>query len=276
MRRTAAVLGSPISHSLSPLIHNYAYQILQFQAEYIAAEVREGEFLGWIRAALTNSTQWMGFSLTMPLKEVVCSPKLRDLINLDSAAEKIQSANTLYYQDEKWQGCSTDVMGFEYLLETREFSKVAIVGAGGTARAAIAALSKMTVPQKMNVKVFRRDDSRDLKLSAVSDKLIIEFVDFAELERQSGFDLLINTVPNDGVSQVASGLKDCKLLLDAVYTPWPTALMSKQYSDGAEVISGLQLLCAQAVPQIRLMTGLDFDSIELYERLLKKVQQEFN
>lgn len=275
MRRTAAVLGSPISHSLSPLIHNYAYQILQFQAEYIAAEVREGEFLEWIKSALTNSTQWMGFSLTMPLKEVVCSPKLKDVITLDNTAEKIQSANTLYYQGDKWQGCSTDVMGFEYLLETREFSEVAIIGAGGTARAALGALNRMNGRQKKSVKVFRRNDNRDQKLSLASEDLIIEFVDFAELEKQSGFDLLINTVPNDGVSQVATRLGDCKLLLDAVYTPWPTALMSKQFRDGAEVISGLQLLCAQAVPQIGLMTGLDFDSDELYERLLNRLQQEF-
>lgn len=273
MRSTAAVLGSPISHSLSPLIHNFAYRTLGIEAEYIAVEVKESEFLSWIRSALSQSEQWLGFSLTMPLKEVVCSEQLADLISLDALATEIGSANTLYLDGAQWCGLSTDVLGFEFLLQPVNFRKVAILGAGGTARAALAALRGFNSDDGLEITIFRRSGHRDEKMLKAAGALHIAIDDFKNFSTAERFDLVINTVPNSGVLGVAVDFAGCDLVLDANYSPWPTAFMQRQKLDQKQVISGIELLCAQAIPQIKLMTKREFDAFELFNLLLNEAKK---
>lgn len=273
MRSTAAVLGSPISHSLSPLIHNLAYRQLGIKAEYIAVDVKESEFLEWIRAALSQSDQWLGFSLTMPLKEVVCSVKLEDLVVLDARSQEIGSANTLYRDGAQWLGLSTDVLGFEFLLQQRSFSRVAILGAGGTARAALAALRGIDKDGVIDVNLFRRSSYRDEKLLKAAGALTLQIADFDTFTTAQRFDLVINTVPNSGVIEAAAEFVGSDLVLDANYSPWPTSFMQRQKSDGKGIISGLELLCAQAIPQIKLMTHREFNFLEIYQLLLREAKK---
>lgn len=272
MRSTAAVLGSPISHSLSPVIHNFAYKQLGITAEYIAVEVKESEFLDWIRSALSQSDQWIGFSLTMPLKEIVCSPQLHDLVTIDEISSEIGAANTLYRRDGRWMGCSTDVFGFEFLLKEKEFRSIGILGAGGTARSALAALHKLKRDRNFEVSVFRRSAHRDERLKQAAGDLPIQIEQFDSFQKAEKFDLVINTVPNPGVVDLAESFLGCGVLLDAVYSPWPTAFMARQQRDNLPLITGIELLCAQALPQIRLMTQASFDDADLYPLLLEQAK----
>jgi shikimate dehydrogenase len=262
MRNTAAVLGSPIAHSLSPTIHNYLYGKYHLEWEYIAVEVKESEFKDWIRSALSESQQWLGFSLTMPLKESVCDPQLSDLLILDSEAKKIASANTIYRKDEKWHALSTDRLAFEYLLARHAFNSILIIGAGATARTAICALERVTVGRELEVQVLRRDNNRDAKLLQAAGNLQLEFMDWNAFRDWRSFDLVINTVPNSGVVELAGKFPGSAVLMDAIYAPWPPAFTAAQIRFGKPVISGLELLTAQALYQFQLMTGksLDFDA----------------
>ena len=129
----AAVLGSPISHSLSPKIHRRAYEILGISANYEAIEVDENSFRDFF--AKNSDETWSGYSLTMPLKEVVLSVAGVK----DERCVRINSANTLFRSGEVWSALSTDLMAFENLINVGRNAKVVLIGGGATARAAAAA-----------------------------------------------------------------------------------------------------------------------------------------
>ena len=134
----AAVLGSPISHSLSPRLHMSAYKFLNISGHYGSFDVPAGslnEFLS------DKSNGWTGFSLTMPLKEEVLS--IAEVI--DPLVNRIQSGNTLVRKNDSWSLHSTDVLGFQNAWNLENSSKpksVLIVGSGATARAAAAAFDQ--------------------------------------------------------------------------------------------------------------------------------------
>ena len=172
MMKRAAVLGSPIAHSLSPLIHNHAYSLLEYPAIYEAIEVKSGELSEFLTRELASS-EVLGFSLTMPLKEELAQLSTPDL-QVEARAKAIDSANTIYKDGQSWKVSSTDVDGFEFLLKELSFSTVSILGAGGTARAAIASLSERDV----KIEIYRRSASRDASLSAAAMSSQIEIHDW--------------------------------------------------------------------------------------------------
>jgi shikimate 5-dehydrogenase len=131
----AAVLGSPISHSLSPRLHMSAYKHLNISGKYGSFDVPAGSLGEFLR---DKTKDWTGFSLTMPLKEEVLS--VAEVI--DPLVKRIQSGNTLVRQGNSWSLHSTDVLGFQNAWYKENSSKpktVLIVGSGATARAAAAA-----------------------------------------------------------------------------------------------------------------------------------------
>ena len=265
MMKRAAVLGSPISHSLSPLIHNHAYSLLEYPAIYEAIEVKSGELSEFLTRELASS-EVLGFSLTMPLKEELAQLSTPAL-QIDARAKAINSANTIYKDGQSWKVSSTDVDGFEFLLKELSFSTVSILGAGGTARAAIASLSDRDV----KIEIYRRSTSRDASLSAAAMSSQIEIYDWDKCARAWKSDLVINTIPSDQVLSIIKEFSSPKILLDATYSPWPPGLTKQQLDAKGLLVSGLQLLAAQAVYQISLMTQIDFDKTWLYNELLLKL-----
>jgi shikimate dehydrogenase len=265
MIKRAAVLGSPISHSLSPLIHNYAYSLLEYPAVYEAIEVKSGELSEFLARELASS-EVLGFSLTMPLKEELAQLSTPAL-QVDARAKSINSANTIYMDGQSWKVSSTEVEGFEFLLKDLSFSTVSILGAGGTARAAIASLSDRDV----NIDIYRRSTSRDASLSAAAMSSQIEIYDWDKCARAWKSELVINTIPSDQVLTMIKEFSSPKILLDATYSPWPPGLTKQQLDAKGLLVSGLQLLAAQAVYQISLMTQIDFDKTWLYKKLLLKL-----
>ena len=163
-----AVLGSPISHSLSPQIHTEAYRILGIEADYGRFEVDEASLGSFIK----THTDWSGFSLTMPLKEKgleLCS-------EVSESVKVIGALNTIVANNGKWLGYNTDVMGFDFLSSNKDLSSVAILGAGGTAKAALYALSIKGI----GAKVYRRNSNRDEALSRINSK--VEILPFERAE----------------------------------------------------------------------------------------------
>ena len=269
MTLKAAVLGSPISHSLSPLIHNHAYKVLGFDGKYEAIEVKQKELQEFLSPLRLDDPDWFGFSLTMPLKEEICSKDYTDLVELDARSTRIWSANTIFRDGKKWKATSTDVTGIEFLLNDRKFDKVAILGAGGTARAALDS------GQLKNSKIiiYRRNASRDSLIIEAFPEHRIQFLAWDEMRNWSGVDLLINTVPDVGVSSLHFNPHDVPILLDAIYAPWLPTLSQTQLQGGGRLISGVDLLCAQAIFQIEAMTQKVFDKESLFVELKKVALQ---
>lgn len=266
--KNAAVLGSPIKHSLSPTIHDAAYKKLGIDATYSAIEVGAGELGDFLRNQLIESS-WMGFSLTMPLKEELCTLADNLGIALDPVARRIYSANTIYRQGNSWRACSTDVEGFTFLLRGRHFSSVSILGAGGTARAAIESLKP-----DQTIRIFRRNNRRDGEIAAAFPERKLTFEDWSSVEGAWSSELVINTVPMGGMNELLESFSPCSFLIDALYNPWVPPLAKAQESAGHSVLTGLDLLCAQALGQISSMTGQSFSYEEMFRYLRQKVQEE--
>lgn len=256
----AAVLGSPIAQSLSPALHNRAYQILGISGLYERFEVRENE----LRAFLTgisdsdNDAAWSGFSLTMPLKESVCAI----VKDIDPIAARIQSCNTIIFNGSQMRALSTDILGFRTLFDQipliRKESTVSLLGAGGTARAALAALDGVVD----NVKVFTRSPARSKQIIDSLVKSQVEIFPWNQLHNAFSSDLIISTVPADVSSEISLLLPSplpSQFLIDVLYHPWPTPILSRWRGNGGASMDGLDLLVAQALDQIALMTTKSFD-----------------
>lgn len=255
----AAVLGSPINHSLSPVLHNAAYELLGLDGSYEAVEVRAGGL-----AAFLQNTEKNCFSLTMPLKEeaISCAGVISEL------AQRISSGNTLTMVDGTWHLTSTDVAGFEFSLKAHQISQldsVLILGAGATARAAVSYLS--TISKK--IQVVSRNSDREVKMNKASD-VQIEYLPWEATQQMDDADLIVNTAPGDASEIFLPSIQKPRgTLFEVLYDPWPTSLSRKWASTHCEVIDGLELLIHQAISQIELFSTLTLDRAPLYEHLRK-------
>ena len=245
----AAVLGSPIEHSLSPILHLAAYQALGLDWDYGRFEVQVDELAGFV-AELDEL--WRGLSLTMPLK----AEALRIAEQVDDIAGVTGAANTLVRMPfGGWIAYNTDVVGMVRATETvapeRQFPRVVILGAGATARSAVAA-SRDLGAEEVIVAARRVDAAEDVLAVAVALGLGGRAADLEP--RAVAADLVISTLPADAAAPWARVAEEYSpaVLLDVTYAPWPTTLV--QAWRGA-VVSGADLLLWQATEQVRLMTG---------------------
>jgi shikimate dehydrogenase len=249
----AAVLGSPIAHSLSPVLHRAAYAALGLDDwTYTAIECDEA---GLPALLASRDRQWAGLSLTMPLKRAV----LPLLDRTEPLAVEVGGANTVVFADGQRHGYNTDVPGMVAALAEAGVtapSGATILGAGATACAALAALRAAGLPAAV---VQVRDPARagDLLAAARRLGLAVELRPFGSQVRDG--DLLISTVPAGAADFYAERAIDPRArpsaVLDVVYDPWPTPLASAAAQAGIVVVSGFDLLLHQAARQVELMTG---------------------
>ena len=252
-----AVLGSPIDHSLSPLLHTKAYEFLGVEGSYERFRVDESELGNFLE--VHTPREWRGFSLTMPLKERA----LEFTSEVDTQASAAQAINTLVSAGSSWIGYNTDVDGFASLLSKLAFNSVAVLGAGGTARAALVALRKYD----LDPIVFRRNRDRDVSLLEANARVGLR--DWRSHNLAFQHDLLISTVPNSANIEVPIGQYETSSIIDALYYPWPP-LLSKVKLVG-RYFSGKDLLVAQAVAQLKLFTRVSFEEATLSEFLIKEL-----
>jgi shikimate dehydrogenase len=251
----AAVLGKPIAHSLSPVLHRAAYEALGF-ADW-TYELVECDEQGLAAYVESRGQEWAGLSLTMPLKRTV----LPLLDHVDHLAAATGGANTVVFRPEGRYGYNTDVQGIvDALTEAgaQAPGSVTILGAGATACSALAAVGELGAT---SADIVVRDPSRADGLLATAGRLGLT----ARLRPWAGLgaapvpDLLISTVPAGAADDYSERLRLTHqapaAVLDVVYHPWPTPLAGAAAAAGSVVASGYAMLLHQAAAQVELMTG---------------------
>jgi shikimate dehydrogenase len=240
-----------VAHSLSPVLHRAAYAALGLNWTYDAIDCGVPELPG----VLAERADWAGFSATMPLKHAL----------LDAAAEVreraalVGAANTLLPGAHGWVAENTDVAGIVAALTEHGVrpGTVTLLGAGGTAHAALSALGELGVT---DCTALVRNLSRTGRLLAAADRIGVR-VCLAELAPDSpalAADLVLSTLPPHAADACAARRWTAEqAVLDVVYRPWPTPLAAAARAGGAAVVSGALMLLHQAAEQVRLMTGRD-------------------
>ncbi|OAK54314.1 shikimate dehydrogenase [Rhodococcoides kyotonense] len=252
----AAVLGSPIEHSKSPLLHLAAYRALGLDDWTYERILCTGEQLPDLVSGLDSD--WVGLSVTMPGK--VAALNVAD--ERTDRAVLAGSANTLVRTATGWRADCTDVDGVAGALVEAGIvdltgRSVLVVGAGGTSRPAIVALAGLGA---VSVTVVARSAERaqDTLACAKATGMAADFVtitdpNLAGVAARAA--VAVSTVPAVGVEPVAAAVAHAPVVLDAIYDPWPTPLATAVETAGGTVISGVQMLLNQAYGQVEQFTG---------------------
>jgi shikimate dehydrogenase len=256
VERRAAVLGLPVAHSLSPALHNAGYAAAGLTSwQYTAIDCAENELAAFV-AGLDAS--WAGLSLTMPLKEVALV--VADAV--DPLAAALGAANTLVSGPTGWTAYNTDAPGITDALRSAGITagvsggspRMAILGGGGTARAALGAAAG--IGADVVVFVRRPEAGEELRPAAHALGVAMTVETWGRAADAAAFDVVISTVPKGGADALAVAAWSAPtVVFDVVYDPWPTALAAAAQRAGCPVVSGLDLLFTQGVRQFELFTG---------------------
>lgn len=276
-----AVLGSPVAHSLSPRLHRAAYKALSLDWRYDAYEVDAAGLPGFVAG---RAPEWVGLSLTMPLKEAA----LEVADDVEPLAARVGAANTLLL-GERRHAVNTDVGGLRTVLEAHALDAprpVTVLGGGATARSALVALDGCAA----DVVVIARDPARvgDLGPLALPYPVrVVALADDAARHAALARPLVIDTTPPGALDALAPEVRTTAggvvlgvggesgtaigaeataagvatpsardAYIDVSYDPWPTPLAAAYRAVGREVVSGLEMLVQQAALQVEAMTGL--------------------
>jgi shikimate dehydrogenase len=244
-----AVLGSPISHSLSPALHQAAYAELGLTGwTYDRFEVTEGELADFVAGCAGN---WRGLSLTMPLKSAAL-----ELGEVDPLARFAGSANTLIFDGLRRRLYNTDIGGLVWAVQqvsAARLPQVTILGSGATARSSVLSSAQLGASK---LTIMARTPRNAEQLEALGSALQLDVHVLPWGAAPPAADLLISTVASGAVDPFAAAIaRSAPIVFDVIYEPWPTALARAAQQAGASVINGLDLLVGQALGQIQLMTG---------------------
>lgn len=258
MTRRAGVVGSPIAHSLSPVLHRAGYAASGLtEWEYTATEVPAG---GLRRFVDGLDDTWRGVSVTMPLKEeaLALASQASDL------AVQVGAANTLIRTGERtWRADNTDVAGVYRTLagDVAGGASAAVIGSGATARSVLAALHRLGVEQvwlvvREQVRPETARQAAELGLQVARAQLGHD-----QDAAWTSCDVIVNTVPGGGADPAARLLGDRGAgqghwtVLECSYAGWPSAFAQAAQRGGARVHSGVEMLVHQAADQFEQMTG---------------------
>jgi shikimate dehydrogenase len=252
--RRVAVVGTPVAHSLSPAIHRAGYEAAGLTGwSYEAIECDRDRLAPFVRGL---GHEWAGLSVTMPLKEVAGT--VAD--EVAPLAATLGAANTLVRRpDGRWRAENTDAPGMVNAIGGGVHPAVPVVlGAGGTARAALGAAA---VLRARHVTVVARRAESVVRLHTVAEALGVDLVHRPWPDAAaalSAADLVVSTLPAGAADPLAGEVawRPDAVLLDVLYDPWPTPLAASATAAGCRVVSGLDLLLAQAVLQFQLFTGV--------------------
>lgn len=263
--RKLAVLGSPISHSKSPLLHRAAYEQLGLDWSYEAIDVTEHELEPFVS---TLEEGWRGLSLTMPLKRTVV-PLLTDV---DPIVAQTGVANTVVFDGKRRFGFNTDVYGITAALAevgVVSASTVTILGGGATAASALVAARSLGAER---VSVLVRTVGGADALAVLGAELDVAVTVRSLAEPAPASDMVISTLPGgtDIDVNVLRSSRDSATLLDVSYEPWPSVVAATW---GGTTLSGLSMLTHQALAQVRAFVNGSpervFDNEELLLAAMK-------
>jgi len=258
----AAVLGKPIAHSLSPILHNAGYRAQGLAHRYERHEVDEFGLADFVKDL---NTDWMGVSLTMPLK--VAAFAVAEVVT--PLVEISGSINTLVF-GEQIVGYNTDIYGIvQACVESgvQSAQTCTIIGSGATARSAIVAARELEV---IEIRLLARNSQAIRQCDAIASELGITLSALpADDPNWTTSDIVINTTPASVADELLPLVTSAPgLLLDVVYNPWPTKIAAHWQSAGGLICPGYLMLLHQAVAQYELFTGVDAPIAKMREALL--------
>lgn len=305
-----AVLGKPIAHSLSPVLHMAAYHALGLEGwRYGRHEIGEDDLDGFLHGL---DSSWRGLSLTMPLKKTI-QPYGTPA---DYWADQLRVANTAVFdwsRPGRREGLphidlyNTDVPGIIYAIQhacemyrRAEFldhiATAAIIGNGNTAESALSAICAMfgnSDASHCNVTVLARHPGRNRDIAGIVETQGDGAISYAEayLEQSSSVlpdsDIVVSTIPGHAADIIADTIMNDDafiprgVLLDVVYEPRPSALINAWRAKGGVAIGGEEMLLYQAILQVKLMTGQSgqarlqgHDAVEILESPMRKALEE--
>jgi shikimate dehydrogenase len=259
--RLLGVIGHPIGHSLSPLMHNAALTELGENYVYVAFPIKPDDLATAI--AGLESIGVVGFSVTIPHKQTI----MPFLSQITPTAKLVGAVNTVWWTEQGWQGTNTDVEGFVAPLTglNQDWQKVnpVVLGNGGAARAVVVGLAQLGCPEIQIVgrnleklEAFKNSWSRadfNSELSVYPWQALAELIPSTTL--------LINTTPlgmtphleqSPVEEDLMQGLSSSAIAYDLIYTPRPTRFLQQAADQGATIIDGLEMLVQQGAAALRL------------------------
>ena len=257
MTKTFAVIGDPIDHSLSPLIHNAAFRELDLDCTFIAYRIAKGELEDGISAL--KKINISGFNVTIPHK--VEMMKLLD--KTDESCSIIGAVNTVSNQEGILKGYNTDMDGFLEPFKKRNItikdSNVLLLGAGGAARAIVAGFAK---EKAKNIVIANRTIQKAIQLSEFSQKLGLnaETSQINSLTPDS-FDIIVNAtsvgLQNESSLISFDKIKPRTVVYDIVYKSMNTEFIKKAKEKNATIIYGYEMLLGQATRAFEIWHGIE-------------------
>ncbi|MGE6742459.1 shikimate dehydrogenase [Allorhizobium pseudoryzae] len=249
-QKKAFVIGTPIRHSRSPMIHGYWLKNFGIAGSYQAVEVQVADLDGFL-GELRTSGEFQGGNVTIPHKERACA--LAD--EPDELAKELGAANTLWLDEGRLKATNTDGYGFAANLDERargwdETSRAVILGAGGASRAIIQAVRDRGVSE---IHVVNRTEARAQELADRFGARVYAHPMDALTEVMQGAGLFINTtslgMDGEGSLDIDFTVMDAKAVVtDIVYVPLETPTLAQARAQGFTAVDGLGMLLHQAVP----------------------------
>jgi shikimate dehydrogenase len=276
--KTYCIIGDPIQHSLSPAMQNAAFNKLGMNSSYIAFRVRKGELKESIESLRAIGVS--GFNITVPHKVEV----INYLDQLDISVRKANAVNTVHNVGGVLKAYNTDIYGFIHPLHLRKINfngmKVLLIGAGGAARAALAALADENGISEINIANRSEGNARLLLEVFVPLGLNCKIVQWEEIPAFSKTAELIVNATTVGMNSEPSlldyqNINKHAIVYDIVYRPIHTALLDNAKQAGAEVIYGYEMLLHQGAKSFEIWTGMSAPIDGMKKALLGTVGEVF-
>ncbi|MBB3665746.1 shikimate dehydrogenase [Prauserella sediminis] len=253
--RRAAVLGRPVDHSLSPVLHGAAYRALDLPDwTYERIDMDEAGLPAFVDGL---GPEWAGLSVTMPGKRAA----LVHATEVTPRARAVGAANTLVPVAGGWRADCTDVDGVSGALRCAGGftggGRAVVIGAGGTAAAVVVAAAELGVSA---VALVVREPARAVETTEAARRVgldvdVLRWSDTDLAALAAGADLLVSTVPSEALTADLDALSDVPCVLDVIYHPWPTPLAEAVTARGGRIATGLDMLLHQAFGQVEQFTG---------------------
>ena len=285
LNKFAGIIGYPLSHTLSPSMHNFIYQKLGIDVEYKKWEISPNNLKSHIEKI--NNENFIGANITVPYKEKIV-PLLDEIRN---EAKFTGAVNTIVKNNNKLIGYNTDVYGIEQTLDIKlkndVINNAVIFGAGGAAKAAFFVLLQRGLN---NLTIVNRTKSNALKMiskfnNVNCDQTIITLNEKSQIKSAClSADLIINTtilgMKNSGyedISPIDSTFIDSNsVIFDMVYNPTKTLLIKIALERNATIIEGLNMLVYQAIKSIELWTGIRPSFDDMYSKCKEILEGKLN
>lgn len=255
MSKHLAVVGSPIAHSKSPIIHGAAYKVLNLDFEYTKIQVEKNHLMQFVE---TLDQEWIGLSVTAPLKVEA----LRLAKFSDETSRITGISNTLLRTETGWSAFNTDVFGIQKALSeagVSEIKSASVIGTGATATSAVLALSS-SFPEIKLLLSGRNDSALEKLKSFATDLGFRKVVSTSVRKSLTKVDLVVSTLPSGALDSEIAALRKSRfsnphgVFFDVAYDPWPSAAAQLWSGQGLLAISGVEMLLWQAIAQVRIFS----------------------